>query len=73
MIFKDALLLTHHVNEFDTRERDPRCDFCLEPKNGACASFDAAMILLNHVIHIFAGANDNRFAILSEPVFHITL
>ncbi len=31
------------------------------------------MILLNRVVHIFAGANDNRFASLSESALSITL
>ncbi len=31
------------------------------------------MILLNHVVHIFAGANGNRFASVSKPALCIAL
>ncbi|KYB46257.1 hypothetical protein AB664_22910 [Brucella anthropi] len=73
LIFKDALLLTHHVNEFNARECDAGLSFGFETKYGASASFDATVILFNGIVHIFAGTNDNRFASLSEPVLCITL
>ncbi len=73
MIFKDALLFAHHVNEFDTGERDAGSGFGLETKHGACAATDATMILLNVIVHIFAGENYNRVSSLSEPALSITL
>ncbi len=73
MICKDALLFTHHVNEFDAKKRDAGRGIRLEAEHGACALFDAAMILLNRIVHILAGANGNGFASLSEPVLCITL
>ena len=66
LICKDALLFAHHVNEFDAYECDVGCGFGLETPHGASASFDTAMILLNGIVHIFAGTNGNRFASLSK-------
>ena len=61
------------MDEFNAIERDAGCGFRFETKHGACASFDTTVILLNVIVHIFAGANGNGFAILSEPVLCIRL
>lgn len=67
------MLFAHHMNEFNAGESDAGSRFGLEAEHGACASFDAAMILLNSVVHIFAGTDRDGIAGLSEPVLCITL
>ncbi len=52
---------------------DAGCGFGFETKHGASASFDATVILLNVIVHKFAGTNGNRFASLYEPALCITL
>lgn len=67
------LLLAHHVNEFDANERDAGCSFGLEAEQGYYPAFEASMVLLNHVIQMFAGADHDGIARVFQPVFSTAL
>ncbi len=56
---KDALLLAHHVNEFDARKCDAGSSFGLEAEHASYPPFDTAMILFNGIIHVFTGADSD--------------
>lgn len=54
-----ALQLPHHVNEFDTCERNASSGFRLEAEHGSYPSFHTAMILLDGVVLVFTGTDDD--------------
>ncbi len=60
------------MNEHDTGERDAGSGFSLEAEHGSYPSFDTAMILLDGV-HVFARADGDELATMSQPVLCITL
>lgn len=61
------------MNEHDTGERDAGSGFSLEAEHGSYPSFDTAMILLDGVVHVFAQADGDELATMSQPVLCITL
>lgn len=61
------------MNEFDARKRDPGSGFRLETEHGSYPSFDTAMILLDGVVYIFAGADRDGSSTLLQPVLSIAL
>lgn len=70
---EDSLLFTHHMNEFDASECNVGSGFRLETERGSYPAFDAAMVLLNGVIHVFARADRNGVTRVFQPVFCIAL
>lgn len=49
-----------HMHQFDAGQQDPGTAESLEPQHGPRASLDRPMILLDHVVEIFALANLDR-------------
>lgn len=61
------------MNEFDARECDVGSGCRLETEHGIYPAFDAVMILLNGVIHVFARADRDGITRVFQPVFRIAL
>lgn len=69
LIHKYASLSLDHFNELDVKERDAGRGLGIEAKHGLCTAFDAAMVLLNRVLHVFVGTNDNGLQTLLSLLF----
>jgi hypothetical protein len=59
----DHLSLLEHVHELDADQRALGCLKRLEPQHGASDPFDAAVVLLHHMIQLFHLADDDRRAV----------
>ena len=61
------------MNQFDTGKRGPGCCFGLEAEHRPDPALDTAVILLDGIVHVFAGSDSDGPSGPPQPVLRIAL